>query len=698
MKRTVQLYINGEQADLFDDETISITSSIQNVRDIAKVFTDYSQAFALPASKTNNKIFKHYYDSDIVGGFDAQKKVDSFIELNNTPFKTGKLKLDSIQMKNNKPYAYKVTFFGNLVSLKDLLGDDLLSNIDFSAYNQTYDLSTVASLLETGATVNGVANAVITPLISAEERWFYDSSLTATSGNLYDAAGNGAYITNLKYAVRLYCIIKEIENTYTIANGYPFDLVFSNDFFNDLSNTDFSNLYMWLHREKGLLDISGDYSQYLTNFDTVGTSGTLDSYGFSSTGTNFIVTGEVYPYATYKFELFLEVSDSTRTFDIVYYKDGIPVKTFAGNTGSINYTFTYETSASPFSSPNGNYSVKIEYTDVFSVLGNDTATETYMGVTRTFITPVSDTFYFQTDQVLTADFTFIVSDNMPEIKVIDFLTGLFKMFNLTAYEVDGVIKVMPLNEFYDAPSVAGKAPYDITQYVDVTDGEISPSTLLNQINFQYKGVGSFITKNHNEMFNQIWGQEKYNAESKFEGEKYEVNVPFEHMKYERLYNVTGGASTTIQWGWMADSLDEDNTPSPYIGEPLIFYAFRYTAGTQIRIKDLTSTASKANYYIPMNSASVIASQTINFKAEYDEFTNTVYTDTLFNTYYADYIVNIFDPKNRITKVTAMLPLKVLLTYELNDVFIINGREYLINSISTELNTGESEIELINNYN
>ena len=44
------------RADLFKDESVSITDSILNVRDISKVFTPFSQQFNLPASKTNNKL------------------------------------------------------------------------------------------------------------------------------------------------------------------------------------------------------------------------------------------------------------------------------------------------------------------------------------------------------------------------------------------------------------------------------------------------------------------------------------------------------------------------------------------------------------------------------------------------------------------------------------------------------------------
>lgn len=71
----VQLYVDNVLVDLFDDESIQLTSTIQDVKDISKVFTDYSQTFTVPASKTNNKIFSHWYDYFITGGvFDSRKR------------------------------------------------------------------------------------------------------------------------------------------------------------------------------------------------------------------------------------------------------------------------------------------------------------------------------------------------------------------------------------------------------------------------------------------------------------------------------------------------------------------------------------------------------------------------------------------------------------------------------------------------
>ena len=46
------------RVDLFDDEKISVNSSIQNINDISKTFTDFSQTFTVPATKQNNKISK----------------------------------------------------------------------------------------------------------------------------------------------------------------------------------------------------------------------------------------------------------------------------------------------------------------------------------------------------------------------------------------------------------------------------------------------------------------------------------------------------------------------------------------------------------------------------------------------------------------------------------------------------------------
>ena len=76
MQVAIYIYKDGVRyrLELFQDENISITSSIQNVNDISKVFTDYSQSFTVPATPNNNKIFAHWYENPIDDGFNANKR------------------------------------------------------------------------------------------------------------------------------------------------------------------------------------------------------------------------------------------------------------------------------------------------------------------------------------------------------------------------------------------------------------------------------------------------------------------------------------------------------------------------------------------------------------------------------------------------------------------------------------------------
>jgi hypothetical protein len=52
MQVAIYIYKDNERyrLELFQDENISITSSIQNVNDISKVFTDYSQSLSNSAT------------------------------------------------------------------------------------------------------------------------------------------------------------------------------------------------------------------------------------------------------------------------------------------------------------------------------------------------------------------------------------------------------------------------------------------------------------------------------------------------------------------------------------------------------------------------------------------------------------------------------------------------------------------------
>ena len=132
--RTVQLYINNQRVDLFDDEQIQVTSSVQNISDISKVFTDFSQTFTVPASPNNNAIFDHYYNNDVNGTFLAKERQTARIEINHTPFRRGKIQLEGAEIIQGEARSYRVTFYGDVVTLKDLFGDEWYKSKEFNKH------------------------------------------------------------------------------------------------------------------------------------------------------------------------------------------------------------------------------------------------------------------------------------------------------------------------------------------------------------------------------------------------------------------------------------------------------------------------------------------------------------------------------------------------------------------------------------
>jgi len=697
-----QLYIDGQRVDMFDDVGISITDTIKDVRDISKVFTEYSQTFSLPASKTNNKIFKHFYNNDIQNGFDARIRVPANIELNSIPFRNGYIKLEGVDLKSNIANTYRITFFGNTISLKNLLGDDLLASLSwldkFSKKPNGDNLKTtegdIKEYLTTSITkdvdsVDYVAPIQV-PLITHTQRLFYDGDTSkdeVDSGNLHYHSGSGQHVkgvkyNELKYAIKLSVIIKAIEEKY--------GLNFSNDFFKG-GDSSFDNLYMWLHRSKGEVT-SGE--QLKTSIYTVNDFTDYSLYNGSFMEDSVLTLYDGYYFNNQVLKLSLITTTTNVDYSVTVFRDGVSVYSASGLTGNL-------TNASISVSNNSSYTIQISSAQTITFDRADWS-YTYYDSEEDFIWET----YTSSNFNITVDIDFNITQQIPKIKVLDFLTSLFKMFNLVAYVEGSEMVVKTLDDYYDNPSAG--SPYDITKYVDVDSSQVNSALPFREVVYSYKGLGTFLAKRHEQLFNEEWGTEEYKgsdgvilSEGIFKNE-----IPFEHMKFERLLDIDDpNPPTDIQWGFCVD----DNQQS-YIGKPLIFYMCRKTLTTDERISFVNDVNGDneaidhepiSSYYAPTNSDLQATlpqdRQSINFTPEKDEWDLVTKRETLFNSYHKNYISSVFDESNRLKKISAYLPLRILYKYTLADRFVYSGKSYKINSIETDFYTGKSEIELINDY-
>tara|TARA_A100000171_G_C2137089_1_gene151188 strand:+ start:618 stop:2837 length:2220 start_codon:yes stop_codon:yes gene_type:complete len=718
---------NFVKVDLFSDENVSLTQVIQDVRDIDKVFTDFSRTFNIPASEKNNKLFKHWYNPD-VKGFDANIQSDAKIELNYQPFREGKIRLQEVKMKDNRPHTYKVTFFGKTVSLNNLFGEDKLNNL---VWMDNFKLPALTANVLTGLqtghniTVDSVTynSAIIYPLITHTQRYIYDDTGNLTDvGNLSDNTNHdktrGVFPEDLKPAIKASLVIKAIEQQYglTFKTGEFFD------------STEFSNLYLWLHRDKGKIETKNSLVIDSTAFTCGGNpvSGSDEPSNivpssnlcalYTASPTEF--TNGVYKvtkttnFATDNYNFLYQVSIAPASgftsviYDIIIF-DSLTGDTlaFETNTGTGLKQILLDTSSNPMAIGESKHiTTRIETTAAsFEFQATITVGQT---VTETVGSPLSDLCFFVSNSAnvpVTID-DIRPTEQVPDIKVIDFLKGIFKVFDLTAFlDSSDRVVVKTLDDFYADSTTT----HDISKFIVKDEHTVSEALPFSNIKFEYPEPKTKLAQAFLNLNNTEYGSLNFIADAS-QNRKYEVLPPFEHMLFERLADGTTKVNTDVQYGLAVD--EDDNSVKT---APLLFYGIYNTSiSTPINYVDSTRPVTSPsgitnttinNYWMPHNANELGTTSTapafnLNFGSEINSYTLTDYggsNNSLFQKFYQSYIQRVFNTKTRIFKYKAVLPLKFLLTYSLADKIFVTGRAFTINKITTDLQTGRSTLELLN---
>ena len=706
------------RVDLMEEDLIELTQVIQDARDIEKIFTDYSRTFNLPASKTNNKIFKHWYNPD-VDGFDNQIFCSARIELNHLHFRFGKIKLEEAVLKNGEISMYKVTFFGDTLTLTELIGEDSLDSLLWlNNFNHIASNAYIKDGLENGKnfTVDSVAynDAIIYPLIAHSQSYIYDGTGSQSNGlnisnhqNASHLGKRGVFPEDLKPAITVKVILKAIEEQYNIT--------FKTGEF--LDSAAMTNLYMWLHREKGKLvapnnkelktaftctSSTANCNHFSSGSPPIGPQSTGGSYIFSDSNTGNQPEG-------FNFEAQIIPTDNTVEYaiDIINENDGITYATLEGVTGtqSLSVGFGYS-SINPIAQGQG-------FTLIAKVRSVSTLTFDSVLTCQHFVfnpsTFTYDTYAadFTQDANLTTDQTITIRNQVPDIKVLDFLRAFFNMHNLTAFlNFNGEVVVKTLDSFY-----SGGDTFDITPFVKTDEHTVGATVPFSEVDFEYAEPKSILAQQFLNTNNQKYGELNYLADTT-KSKKYQIKIPFEHMLFERLQDKTSSALTTIQIG---SFLDDNLEPS--IGQPLLFYGIYQQSADEVHFVyntrpevygDLASNTSNdqydlTSYWIPsacneLGTSSTPPTYNLNFGSEINTYTLTDYAgnnNSLFQTYYTNYITRVFNKKTRIFKFSAVLPLKVLLNLTLDDLIVVGTRAYTINKMSTKLQSGETNFELLN---
>lgn len=630
----------AKQIDLFDDEVINVTSSIQNINDISKVFTDYSQSFTIPASKNNNETFRHWYENEVDNGFNQLIRYDGYIEIDDEIFRVGKWQLESASVKQNKIENYKITFYGVLTSLTEKFGEDRLKDIsELNDYTINYTGNNVQ-----GAITSTLNPDIAFPLISSNRVWQYGG------GGSEDISQNSHHMHyyELFPALKLSRIFDAIESKYNVS--------FQGDF---LTQTRFTQAYLWLKNseqrnlvpktEKRLVELVDESGNDFFSIQ----DNTLTALQFSS--MNAIDA---------KFKLTITFTAPTNS-TLYVYRNGLFYTSLNG--GGTIVTFNVNQLLLP-----GDYQfyIQTELPTTFNAnsLGTYFDLTTYTTITL-FNTSVSSSIFGELDLTTFA----------PDIKVSDFVSGILKMFNLTAFsENDSVYTLEQLENWYYKGQIK-----DLTKYT-ITDLDFERIKPYKKINFEYEKSESLLNRAFYNNNQKEFGNLNYQFNT--DGNDYTIKLPFENLLFNKF------TSTNLQVGYV---LKTDYVP--YKNKPILLYLYE-NASCSFYLNDGTSTNHITNYNVFGQDVKYQNLQhSLNWGIEISSYSLTPVNNSLFFDYYFDYLNNLYSLKSRMAKVSMRLPYSELLYLKLNDRIVIRDKRYIINQFTTNLKTFEVQLELIQDF-
>jgi hypothetical protein len=660
---SVEVYIKvGEEykrLDLFKDEKISLTSSIQNVNDLSKVFTDYTQSFTVPASKVNNQIFNYWNENAVNDGFDQRVRYDAIIELNTIPFKKGQIQIEKANEKNNRVESFSVTFYGKVKQIKDLFKDDRLGVLDYTSLNHNYTPTEVRNRID-GTTNDGVYY----PIVGNQHQYTYGN------GGAYDVTIGSSPDTSVVYsdlfpAIPVSKVFEFIENRYDITfTSTLFDTSYLSELYLYCKNSEQQKILSAPERVLFTTN-TGDY------IDAVNQTNNTFTFNPSQGNTLRLVLKCTPDNDTIMYRVHKKSTDGNMhtIYDNLYGEQFVII--FDGSEFGLNNTIYFEIESAGVLNFSTRLSVQYYGYDEFGDFTN------YLVG-----------FY---SGVLSTTSTIDLGVRVPDIKVVDFFNGIIKLFNLTITATSETSFNLEPLEFYYA-----YGDYiDINSYVINDSVDLERTKLFKKLSFSHEKSDNILNNYFRNTFQRgyDYGDLIYEDNLSNESNTYEIKTPFENVMWERVTDENFLTTSLI-----------DKDLKPYKPKPILMYKNNLGGdatdlNTAIKLFDGTNYNDLIKYVRFSNELFInndIAS--LNFNEEQSSWNlSALASDSLFALWYRNYISGLYDIRCRIVKLKAIMPITKLSDIKLNDKIVYKDKKYIINQFTADLTSGEVDFELISDF-
>jgi len=550
-----KLVASGSILDLFDDEDILVSDNITGLFDIGTLPVDFSRTIILPATKKNNDFFEHVYDISVDTPylFSTNTKVPAYLDFDGIYLVSGYIQLNKVNLKGDLGIlSYEVSLFGTVSSFARDMGKYYLENLTtLERYNHTSSYNNITASWS-GSLFSG---DIRYPLADYGSGYRFAVGTLQTFGiNDYDGA---LTVQNFKPAIRLKKVFDAcfeqygytytgsfweqswLDDVYMVCNTalkYPG--------YNGVDLENFGKIKVGAISGSGMTDVdlpSGSFvtlpwankikdptNVYNGNAYTLTKKSNLEGVlninvnvscsvnnmpgTFSQNGTwqlRMIETGSSTAYGLTAIQSYIVFFDQLQQ----------------SRTGQINTTYELQTQFKLYDIPVGTYYFQIRQSPNSSTpplpvvtLDPGNTTKSYLEIT-------------QVNQA--ADGRVIdIPTNMPYgtngIKLIDFIKGVQKKFNLIIYPdktKPNQMIVDSFNHWYKQGEVK-----DFNKYINLNNViEVIPANNLavNQLEFGDTLDQDYISQQFSKQVNRPFGQTFYNdTQNYFSQGKLEVKTTF----------------------------------------------------------------------------------------------------------------------------------------------------------------------------
>ena len=225
--------------DLYEDEDIPLSLSVDNFKNVAEKVQSYSKAFKLPATKRNNRIFDNMFeltrtDDGVI--FNPYNKTQCVLKQDGFILFEGYLKMIDISDKDGE-ISYNVNLYSEVVALADVLKDRTFSELDFSELEHLYNYTVIKSSWDNALTLTnalpagtyaGTAGASTTGVLKYP---FVDWN------HQYTQDANGPVLSNLESSFRPFIQLRYLINRIFAETPFTWESAF-------FDSAEFQELYM----------------------------------------------------------------------------------------------------------------------------------------------------------------------------------------------------------------------------------------------------------------------------------------------------------------------------------------------------------------------------------------------------------------------------------------------------------------------